>query len=531
MQLLCGVFDLISCNYSDDSENVYSYCTEDANIYILGNVRINESTNSGEDILQAYRRHGTDLTNSLRGLYILVIYDKVLKAVSVFQDRTTSPLTLYYSVYKDKLFLSTSIKKILLKSDMERCFNDAVLPVFLINGFIYGKDTLIKGIYKIESFHMLQCSEKRISQIPVTYNLKTMSKGEAVDSWTSVLNSSIQNCIDNNKEINMPLSGGFDSNYIAYVIDTFQNLPINAFSIGGKFGKNELPVVSENVNYYKNVTLFSALTDNKTLQNMPDIVWRLEGAVFESGLFLQYALSKLVNEQEKHTLICGECADQVMNIYYLNENRIHPEKQNNKPLYYEFSEYPYIFGSYLILKKNGIIANSFDITTSYPYLDDDFVAIAFALRNINFKDKRVHNAICRESLPEQVYKNISKVGGSTECHSLFNSTQDIKTFFSRIESNHFYKKHNLVITECSAAHKEEQHGLQKTKTIIRNRLLNMLRIDRQERLAGQYYLEELKLKEYLCILYLILFEELFLSGKYDKQMKDNIFQEKLDELF
>ena len=35
---------------------------------------------------------------------------------------------------------------------------------------------------------------------------------------------------------------------------------------------------------YPNVQLHTALTTANTLQNLPDIVWRLEGAVYESGV-------------------------------------------------------------------------------------------------------------------------------------------------------------------------------------------------------------------------------------------------------
>lgn len=518
MKQLCGIFDLEKSKYDDKSTEIQTYINKDFEAYICGKIKLEKNNINGELLQEIYQRYGNRITEQIKGIYILLIYDKTKKELYVFQDRTTSSRTLYYTLSNNKVYLGTSLKWLLKESGIEREFNEDVIEEFLINGFIYGKETLIKNVYKIKSFTSLAIRKNHIEEIPVKYYMKNMSKDEALGKWETTLSDAIIECFSNKEEINIPLSSGYDSNYIAYIASTKGNKPINAYSIGGKFGKNELPLVEQNVSAYNNIQLNTTLTDEFTLVNLPDIIWRLEGAVYEVGIFLQYELSKLVWENGEKSLICGECADQVMNQYYFDQKRIAISLKESKPVYYEFSEYPYIFGSYLILKKNGILSNSFGIETEYPFLDEDFASIARPLGNINKKDKRIHIAICQEQLPEVVKNNISKTGGATDFHSLFSCKEELNRFLLSIEKSDFYQKYALKIKRTSYIEKEKQTGIKRLKTKIRNIILNIFHLNVGERKQTVYYFEEIKLKEYMCCAYLMLFDRLFVSGEYDDKL-------------
>ncbi|WP_461879756.1 asparagine synthase-related protein [Fusicatenibacter sp.] len=518
MKQLCGIFDLQTNQYCNKSKDIRKYANEECEVYFYGKVKLDQNDIDEVLILDSYKKYGDTLTEHITGIYILIVYDKTEKKLQVFQDRTTSSLTLYYTLHNNKVYLGTSLKWLLRESEIERKFNDKVLEEFFVNGFIYGKETLMKNVYKIRAFTSLVIRENKVEEIPVKYFMNYMSKGEAIDKWDATLSNIVNQCLADKSEINIPLSSGYDSNYIAYIASTKCKRPINAYSVGGKFGKNEVPVVEENVSAYDNMKLNTSLTDEFTLSNFPDIVWRLEGAVYEVGIFLQYELAKLVFESKKNSLICGECADQVMNQYYLDEERIFIPEEKGTPVYYEFSEYPYIFGSYLILKKNGIISNSFGIETEYPYLDEEFVSIAYSLKNINEKDKRIHKAICQEHLPDIVLKNIAKIGGSTDFHSLFAGKDEISRFLSQVEKSDFYQKYIHMIKKLSYVEKERQTGIKKFKTKIRNVILDTCHINEAERKQSAYYFEEIKLKEYMCCVYLMLFDKLFISGEYDDRL-------------
>lgn len=516
MKILTGILSFQNYKYVDKSQNIISFTDDNYYISICGEYLVDEQNDLSNKIIKLYEKYNNDITKYLHGLYILVIYDKKKNCLSIYQDRTTSPLTLYYTFYNDVLYYSTSLKWLLLISNIDRKLNENVIEEFLVNGFIYGEQTLVSNVYKIKSFHCLNACANGVKQEPVSYKQTEYTKQKAYRDFKDVLDHAILRQAEGESELNAPLSSGYDSSYIVDVLSKQTDLPINAFSIGGKFGKNELPVVKQNIKHFPRVSLISEMTDSTTLQNYPDIVWRLEGNVYEVGLFLQYELNKLVNAKGKRTLICGECADQVMNQYYFDEER-NKINRNESDKYYEFSEYPYVFGSYLILKKNGILANSFDIQTKYPYLDDEFIALNKPLAEYNGKNKTVHKENCEACLSKEILDNISKIGGSTDCHSLFDGQEEIDTFIKYVEKTDFYKKHKALIKKHSYSEKVKPDLITGIKTRIRNLLYSILKKEKNR--IGEYYNEEMKLREYLNYTYLILFEELILSGKEDKRFE------------
>ncbi len=510
MRQLFGRYTIGTKEYADGSEGVYAFSDGACDLWVYGRCLKGEACNDGAALSALFTQYGDGITQHLNGAYIAVFYRKTDGALYVFHDRATSPVALYYTEQNGVVYLSTSLKKLLAGSKIGRKLNEDVIEEFLVNGFLYGGDTLLEDVHKIKGYYCLAVDGDGARQLPVTYPFTEMRKGEALERFKPTLDDSVKRSLSGLEEACFPLSSGYDSNYIAYVSTELAEKPATAFSIGGRRGKNEVPIVEQNAPHYRNLTLKTALTDDDSLRHFPDIVWRLEGNVYESGLFLQYELMKLVTENGKQTLLCGEVADQVMNLNYLREDRIRPAAGENGPLYYEFSEYPYIFSSYLILKKNGILADSFGVETRYPYLDEPLISVCYALRNISRKDKRVHVANCHECLPKEVTANMSKIGGSTELHSLFASKKEMKAFFEVVERSDFYKEHLSLIKKYSYEESRKQTGFTLLKTKLRNAALALLHIKRDT-----YFNDEMKLREYLCVAYLMLFEKLFIEGEPD----------------
>lgn len=379
MKKMSGKFSLKDGSWTSASSELAVWKNETVSFEVQGTINTNGTANDFTTLIRLYHQYAEQMTAHVGGTYLAVIYDKATGRLTILQDRMTSPVTLYYTEHEGSLFYASSLKTLLCTIRMPRALNEEAVEEFLINGYLYGEQTLVRGVSKLNASHALITENGQIRQVEVSYPCKAMSKGEALDSWKETLDAAIERCTQGESEINLPISSGYDSSYILQVAAGKTDRPVNAFSIGGQFGKNELPAVRENIRSYPQVSLHTALTSHETLQYFPDIVWRLEGAVFEVGIFLQYELAKLVRKQNKRFLVCGECADQVMNENFLRQERMFPVQANNCPQYYAFDQYPYIFGSHLILKKNGILFNSFDIETRYPYLDERFLSAAQAL--------------------------------------------------------------------------------------------------------------------------------------------------------
>ncbi len=439
-----------------------------------------------EDASSLERRLGRHQT-----LHLKLVYDKGKRTLDISQGSATYPLPLYYTVKGDCLYYSTSLKILLLHSGIPRAFDNAGLDQFLTYGHITGSGTLVRNVNKIEPFKILTAKMERVEQLPARYSVPAVGEAEAREDWNKVLRDAVRHCFTGEKEINLALSSGYDSNYILYVASGNDALPVNAFSVGAGSGDDELPMVKANIAEYDNVRLHTARTDRETLSCLPDIVWRLEGAVYERGVFLQYELARLAAREGKSYLICGECADQVMNQRYWDEDFL-ADPETGETL--SSRAFPYLFGTNMVLKKSGIMANTFGIDSRYPYLDDGFIPLARTLCRLNGSDKQFHKANCTGTLPPAIVRNISKKGGATDVRALFGSEEEIKCFQSVIRRTGFYKAHH---TETAASLRQLVHNVfRSTPDEVRKR-------------------KETVLRRHVGYAYLILFRELLLSGRYD----------------
>ena len=73
---------------------------------------------------------------------------------------------------------------------------------------------------------------------------------------------------------------------------------IATVTINGGGATNEIPVAKHSLEFYAKdkVQHFTHTIDSSLFEVLPNIVWILEGYMFQSGVFLRYALSALVRD-------------------------------------------------------------------------------------------------------------------------------------------------------------------------------------------------------------------------------------------
>lgn len=234
-------------------------------------------------------------------------------------------------------------------------------------------------------------------------------------------------------EIAMPLSGGYDSNYILYCLNKNTDKSVNLYSIGGQTGADETGYVREIAKHYNRHTLKIGFIAPNLTAKLQEIVERTEGQVFERGIFLQYMLASLVSKGGDKSLLCGEGADQIMDSKFADDvSRCLNGEYRGISNAYEFC-------AYVILRKSALMLKSFGIEGKYPYLDKNVIANSMALKDFNKSDKAFHKDNCRKLFDREVSKVIHKEGGATSFHSLFASESEADEFVASVEAGDYYK--------------------------------------------------------------------------------------------
>lgn len=340
--------------------------------------------------------------------------------------------------------------------------------------FLKSSETILNGFDVLASLNLLYVLPKKIKEA-----------GILLKNWDSMLRESILRVYSEAGEANITLSSGFDSNYILYILANYTNSSINAFCIGGEKGINEIPEVTKIAKFY-GINLLVDTIMSQDLEYFPDIVWRLEGSLFECGVILQYYLGRLLFQKGNTSILCGESADEIMTFKYhsVNYNQFCNDKQ--KSVYFSYSDYPFYVTNSIVLKKNSLLLHSFGIHPRYPYKMSEIVEMSKKISDLNDK-KEFHKKNCELRFQDSVLDNINSVPGTTHLFSCLNIQTLVKIILYIFRYNSCMKIFNFRDKEL----------------IFFNKIVNGLIQNIEENLEDD-------IERILKYLYICLFNEIFI---------------------
>lgn len=423
-----------------------------------------------------------------------------------------APIAVYYAQAGDRVYIDTSLKHLLARSGLRPAVDRAAAAQFMRYGAVFGQATLLTGIHKLAPNKALEVSDGP-RQYGVMYGGGQMDLETAKSRWEDVIEDSICACARGGEEANIAVSSGYDSNYILYCLNKAGEAPIHLYTLGAHRGVSEIEVVEDNAACYAGAQLTTGYTAQGTLDHFEDIVWRLEGAVFEAGIFLQYELGRLLSAGQKDHAICGDCADQVMHEdFCLNQAQI-PD-----PCRACVTQDPYAYGAAIVVKKSGIILGSFGVEGRYPYIDLRVAALCQALKPLNKKGKLFHKGVCEKRLPTRVLRHISKLGGSTSLHSLFDDQRQIDAFFTAVEESAAFVRYADLIPQgqagnsCDLLGKLRRFiGSEPNLRLLMAKIWGKLLVTPPDHYKADYRRQERKLNDFMRLHYLGTFERLFVE--------------------
>ncbi len=489
--------------YSKEDHIICSLMGYILNLHTIKEKYAVEGVSDVEIIAKAFLIRDTSLFRELNGVYSGIIYNLDSKKGYVFQDEYGSNLPLYFIDTGNGFVFSSSLKILLKNVSLKRELDLRSVRAFIDEGrIIPAHDTLIKGIKKlIPGTYLLIDHQSGTAQIkPLEKKAPRVSRWKAKRNLLNTIVGSINRLYKDtihNKDVFMALSGGFDSNFMLHALKEMSANHIKAITIGG--GKiSEIDKAVQIAGYYSNVDSITKTVDSKALENLPDIIWRLEGYVCERGIFLQYGLAEMLEIEKANGVFLAEGADQQMD-YYEDISprdffRIFHRARPGKKYLEGRSTLNYV------LKKSGLILNSVSCQGVYPYLDSNVNVMAKALKRL-IRNKKYFKKQFKRIVRPEIGTLVGKKGGSTDLGYLFlGASQDtVKAIL--------------------------------TSEFISKSIGNMLDIERVIRNYKHIDDDKYVRMNLLLLVYIFVFNELFITGKYDSCLDDKKMTLSLQELF
>jgi asparagine synthase (glutamine-hydrolysing) len=492
------------------------------NAVLLREKLARDTTTDDTDLLAAlYAKEGRSFFQSLEGFFTIFIWDFSARKGYVFQDENGYQTPLLYVDAREKILFSNHLKSLLKSGVFPRKLSLQGARDFLSGKVIIPNETtLIEGLRKLLPGQMLVLDESAKSmtiealprcdeKVPAKEARKNLiaSVGEEVGKLSALVGAA---------ETAAALSSGFDSNLMMSFLNKQDFTKITAVTIGGK-KVNEIAMAARCAAVYPKVNHVTAVVGEERLRSLPDIVWKTEGHVFEGGLFLTHEFVKTLQKESSNVVFLGDGADQHLNPFRLKKSArrltyekfkyrlkqrivplrkiwrlvkrkktyvtqypqaIHDLRKPDQPLGYDTKK------DY-ILKKSGVLLNSSGIQPLYPFLGRQTGWLAKSLSPGECHRKKFYKQEVRKTLGPGIAQYLKKIPG----------TIDIE-FLCRNQKSLFEK---LLGTD-----------------LVRDVLPGLDDEQKREMLDNiPDYTESL-----VHLLYLYLYRELFVTGRYDSLFDD-----------
>ena len=301
--------------------------------------RYNISTHSTSDteiIVELFELLGTKCVEELRGMFSIVIYDKVEESLTILRDRLgIKPL--YYYQDKDSFIFASELKAICTIPQIKSKLTVDVLASshYLHLGFVPSPQSIYNEIKKFPSGHIGKISRNKKLETTAYWKAENYLINNEFTYSTSknkikdLLYQSVNEHLISDVPIGLFLSGGIDSSLLAAITNEIQPNKLTSYTVGFENSKyDEVPYAKQIANYIgiKNKHDYIKNEDiiriHKTLRNVYDEPFADTSAI--PTLFVSEMASK-----EVKVVLSGEGADELFLGYgsHIWANRLNKRNQ------------------------------------------------------------------------------------------------------------------------------------------------------------------------------------------------------------
>lgn len=276
-------------------------------------------TNADSEIaLHLYAELGTHCLHELRGEFAFSLWDTRNKLLFAARDRFgIKPL--YYSYYKNTLYIASEVKAILAagvpaKWDFAAFWN-------LEQGLLPPDRTLFADIFQVPPGHFLIASPAGIKlhkywdfnypRIDAS-RVKPISPDEYIEQVRQSLDDAIKVRLRADVPIACYLSGGLDSSTLLGMASRHISKPIQSFTLAfDDEGYNEVDLARETAAFTGADLNIIPISQADLAEHFSDSIWHSEMPSINAGSTAKYILSRAARKAGYKVVLTGEGSDEV----------------------------------------------------------------------------------------------------------------------------------------------------------------------------------------------------------------------------
>lgn len=278
------------------------------------------STSDTEVIIHLYEEYGVESLSRLQGMFTFAIWDEKDQTLLVARDRVgIKPL--YYTDTGKALLFGSEIKTLLADPEVRCRVEPQSIDKFLTHFCLPGRETLWKGIFKVEPGHYL-LARKGKYEIKCYWDLKYKLDprwtdfNAAAEELYHLTKRTVKEHMISDVPVGFLLSGGVDSTVVLSCAAQETEKKISTFTVGFDNASFE----DERVYARLAAKQFGSDHHEITIQPqefwdfLPTLVWHMEEPVCDPPAVSLHYVSQLAKKHVK-VLLSGEGGDEAFGGY------------------------------------------------------------------------------------------------------------------------------------------------------------------------------------------------------------------------
>jgi asparagine synthase (glutamine-hydrolysing) len=289
------------------------------------------STTDTEVIVHLYEEYGVQSLARLRGMFAFALWDEKDRTLLLARDRVgIKPL--YYANTGKALVFGSEIKALLTDPGMRCEVNPQSVDKFLTHLCLPGRETLWKGIFKLEPGAYLLVRDGK-TQVEQYWDLHFQegndwkSLDEAADALYDLIRNTVKDHMISDVPVGFLLSGGVDSTVVLSCAAAAAGNRINTFTVGFENTQFEDERVYARLaakrygTHHHEITI----TAKEFWDFLPSLVLHMEEPVCDPPAVSLHYVSQLARRHVK-VLLSGEGGDEAFGGYLTYRNFLFLEK-------------------------------------------------------------------------------------------------------------------------------------------------------------------------------------------------------------
>lgn len=270
-----------------------------------------------EVILASYQKWGEKCFEHFDGMFAMAIYDIALNRLILGRDRIGKKPLFYF--YNGEEFVFASEMKAIMVYGFPRTVRKDILGEYLYHGYIQGKKTVFRDVYKLlpgtvlvyenggireETFWSIEeCFARNVNCQHIEYE-------QAKEDVKRLLEDSVKKRIEADVPLGIFFSGGIDSTLVTAIMQRFSKKKVKTFTIGFDEKEHNEAVYAKKIAEYLGTEHTEKYVDEadmfELIQSMPQFC---DEPVGDAAILPTLLLSQLA-QQEVKVVLTGDGGDE-----------------------------------------------------------------------------------------------------------------------------------------------------------------------------------------------------------------------------